>query len=69
MTWPLPCRRFGWQEAPDGVTGWLKALLRWLMTIAAVSLGAPFWFDLLGKVAHVRGAGNLTTLSEPRSLT
>ena len=35
---------------PDGVTGWLKALLGSLMTIA-VSLGAPFWFDLLGKVA------------------
>ena len=31
------------------------------MTIAAVSLGAPFWFDLLGKVAHLRGAGGTTS--------
>ena len=50
----------GWQAASHGVAGWLKALLGWLMTIAAVSLGAPFWFDLLGKVAHLRGAGHPT---------
>jgi len=25
------------------------------MTIAAVSLGAPFWFDLLAKLLAVRG--------------
>ena len=47
----------GWHAAPDGVAGWLKTLLGWLMTIAAVSLGAPFWFDLLGKLAHLRAAG------------
>lgn len=39
----------------------LKAKLRmvvgWLLTIGAISLGAPFWFDLLGKVAHLRGSG------------
>jgi len=29
----------------------------WLLTVAAISLGAPFWFDLLGKVAHLRGSG------------
>jgi hypothetical protein len=28
-----------------------------LMTAAALTLGAPFWFDLLGKVARVRSAG------------
>ena len=47
----------GWHTAPHGVAGWLKTLLGWLTTVAAVSLGAPFWFDLLGKVAHLRGAG------------
>jgi hypothetical protein len=29
----------------------------WLLTAAALSLGAPFWFDLLGKFMNVRGAG------------
>lgn len=32
-------------------------LFGWIMTIAAVSLGAPFWFDLLSKVARLRGTG------------
>ena len=35
----------------------LKMVVGWLLTIAAISLGAPFWFDLLGKVAHLRGSG------------
>jgi hypothetical protein len=34
-------------------------LLGWFMTIAAISLGAPFWFDLLKGVLNVRGAGNV----------
>jgi hypothetical protein len=29
----------------------------WLFTVAAISLGAPFWFDLLKRVASVRTAG------------
>jgi hypothetical protein len=29
----------------------------WLMTIAAVSLGAPFWFDLLNKIINIRSSG------------
>jgi uncharacterized membrane protein YphA (DoxX/SURF4 family) len=28
-----------------------------LITALALSLGAPFWFDLLGKVARLRGSG------------
>ena len=28
----------------------------WLFTVAAISLGAPFWFDLLKRVASVRAA-------------
>ena len=32
-------------------------LFGWLFTAAAVSLGAPFWFDLLSRVAKLRGAG------------
>lgn len=32
-------------------------LLGWLFAIAAVSMGAPFWFDLLKNVVNLRGAG------------
>ncbi|MFK8105485.1 MAG: hypothetical protein AB8G15_23430 [Saprospiraceae bacterium] len=37
--------------------GWLEKILGWLVTALAISLGAPFWFDLLKKVVNVRGAG------------
>ena len=37
--------------------GWITHVLGWLFTAAAVSLGAPFWFDLLSRVAKLRGAG------------
>jgi hypothetical protein len=36
---------------------WFLKLLGWLLTVAAVSLGAPFWFDTLSKVVNLRGAG------------
>lgn len=36
---------------------WLLKIIGWLATAVAVSLGAPFWFDLLNKVVDLRGAG------------
>ena len=41
---------------------WLWYLLRtrlggWLITILAVSLGAPFWFDTLSRFMNIRNAG------------
>lgn len=33
---------------------WLAALLGWFLTASAASLGAPFWFDLLSKIAVLR---------------
>ena len=47
----------GWDQLPDGFVDWLKTILGWGITIAAISLGAPFWFDLLGKVANLKGSG------------
>jgi hypothetical protein len=32
-------------------------LLGWLFAIAAVSMGAPFWFDVLTRFVNLRGAG------------
>jgi hypothetical protein len=34
-----------------------KAWLGWLITAIALSLGAPFWFDLMNKVINLRAAG------------
>ncbi|HXH39509.1 MAG TPA: hypothetical protein VNN08_12840 [Thermoanaerobaculia bacterium] len=33
---------------------WLLVLVGWLITALAVSLGAPFWFDMLNKIIVVR---------------
>jgi hypothetical protein len=40
-----------------GMNVWFQRLIGWLLTILALSLGAPFWFDMLNKVMNVRFAG------------
>lgn len=35
----------------------ISHLFGWLLSIAAVSLGAPFWFDTLSRFVNLRGAG------------
>jgi hypothetical protein len=49
----------GWQEKPwgDSMSVWLARLLGWMLTILAISLGAPFWFDMLNKLVNIRSAG------------
>ena len=44
----------GWGKNKDSSLSWWEVILGWLITIAAVSLGAPFWFDLLRKVSNIR---------------
>jgi len=39
---------------PDDLGGWLLKIVGWLLTAFAVSLGSPFWFDLLNKFVAVR---------------
>ena len=34
------------------------SFLGWIITALAISLGAPFWFDLLNKLVKFRGTGN-----------
>lgn len=34
-----------------------ECLLGWLITAVAISLGAPFWFDALGKISKLRTSG------------
>jgi hypothetical protein len=47
----------GWDEANTGGNFWGR-LAGWLVTAAAITLGAPFWFDVLGKLSRLRGTGN-----------
>lgn len=47
-----------WHNARGMAAGdWLVKVLGWLVTGVAVSLGAPFWYDLLNRVVDLRGAG------------
>ena len=43
----------GWPD-PDFGRDWYMRILGWLITGFAISLGAPFWFDLLNKMMVVR---------------
>ena len=71
-----------WDQAPGLPFGWSKEvveewnrgswwdhgiwLVGWLLTGLGVSLGAPFWFDLLNKVASLRAAGPKPPLIEEK---
>ena len=41
-----------------GFKGWFLMILGWIVTALAISLGAPFWFDMLNKLVNVRGTGS-----------
>ena len=53
----------GWRgvAVPHHFWSWVTMILGWLLTIAAISLGAPFWFDFLGRVARLRSTGKPET--------
>jgi len=52
----------GWQKFKGktgiGVLGVLSMLFGWIITGLAITLGAPFWFDLLKKLIQIRGSGS-----------
>ena len=39
------------------VSFWILKFLGFFVTAMAISLGAPFWFDLLKKFTNIRNAG------------
>jgi hypothetical protein len=49
--------------------GWTlqQHLLGWLLTMIAVSLGAPFWFDVLQKAMQLRSSGKVPETKKPES--
>jgi hypothetical protein len=46
----------GWHSDWRQKWSWLTPL-GWILTILAISMGAPFWFDMLNKVMNIRFAG------------
>jgi hypothetical protein len=53
---PLP---IGWPDQPNlrSAGSYIMKIVGLLLTGFAISLGAPFWFDLLGKFMNLRGTG------------
>lgn len=49
----------GWSDArrPVGALAYLSKFFGLLVTALALSLGAPFWFDMLNKVINLRSSG------------
>jgi hypothetical protein len=56
----------GWQltfgdaptQLPNDPLAWLAKLAGLALTVGAILLGAPFWFDLMSKVVRVRATGS-----------
>jgi hypothetical protein len=42
----------------DSASGWAIAIAGWLIAIVALAMGAPFWFNLLSKIASLRATGD-----------
>jgi hypothetical protein len=49
----------GWSTStlPTNWSSWILKIVGLLATVFAVSLGAPFWFDLLNKFLSIRSSG------------
>lgn len=49
----------GWTDQgviPTDWWGWLIKLIGWALTGVAVTLGAPFWYDMLRKLLSIKGS-------------
>lgn len=48
----------GWrqEDLKVDVSTWLIRILGWIITALAISLGAPFWFDILKKIINIKSS-------------
>jgi hypothetical protein len=60
---------FVFERIPNTAGGWAWKALGLLVSVLAVSLGAPFWFDTLSSFMNVRGAGKVPDTSQSPSTT
>lgn len=49
--------KLGWKNYPNNGSEWFTKIVGLLVSIAAISLGAPFWFDTLQRMMQVRTSG------------
>lgn len=47
----------GWGAGWSAELHWLLIMIGWLPAAAAVTMGAPFWFDLISRLTGMRGGG------------
>lgn len=61
--------KIGWdQETWETSTeAWFTKLVGIMITALAVSLGAPFWFDILNRLVNIRAVGKSPVESKPGS--
>jgi len=62
LGWVTPQRTAGpdpetQDQLPENAAGWVMKILGLSLSALAVSLGAPFWFDVVSKIANIRAAG------------
>ena len=48
----------GWGGIETTFWAWVLRVLGWITVAGAVTVGAPFWYDLLGRALRVRGKNN-----------
>ena len=59
---------FGWHGAtPVNAIDWMERIIGWLLTIMAISVAAPFWFDLLSRFMNLRNAAPVSRSADNRS--
>lgn len=44
----------GWDDIDTSMGGWALRALGWILIAGSVTVGAPFWFDLLGRALKTR---------------
>ena len=52
------------QAVPDSTGDWVLKVMGLLLTTGAVSLGGPFWFDVLNKLVNIRSSGKQPAKSQ-----
>ena len=57
----------GWSVHPIGAVMWGMKAAGLALSILAVSLGAPFWFDLLNRLSNLRTSGPKPKTSTERA--
>ncbi len=63
--WPPRDEKKSWWEQNSAVLGRPGTWIGWLFTAIAISLGAPFWFDMLNKIMIVRSTVKPGEKSQP----